>query len=214
MTRQTITTLDATDAERAIVLDVGGMQERPCALAGVAPEERAGVLGELHRRAVDEGRVVLGWSLRDIATVRAAIDDDDEMLWWERNLVNARILDLAPPVPDRPVPYPIPPELEAVRDEIEIDPTWLEIRADIPEPPGIERFWGAWADLDAFFAPYITDRGWAVTLVRNIDSAIGRRDECLRAVGKFRATCEACADLNWLIGRVPTGQWRPAWLHS
>lgn len=42
----------------------------------------------LRQRSIDEDRRIMAWSIDDIAAVRAALPAD-EMLWWEKHLVNA-----------------------------------------------------------------------------------------------------------------------------
>lgn len=47
------------------------------------------ILRGLRDQAIAEDRHIMAWNLTDIAAVRASLPED-EMLWWEQNLVNAQ----------------------------------------------------------------------------------------------------------------------------
>lgn len=70
------------------------------------------------------------------------------------------------------------------------------------------RFWSAWHDDEAFFCPYRTRKGWAAVLVTDIGTGLMQLVEPYREFRDLRAACDHAADLGWLIGRVPTGEWR------
>lgn len=108
--------LDREAARRAICIDFEGTAVDPPAVLGVACEgtwsasvvepqlwpmaargnrhgrvtadQAVDVLRSLRQRAIDEDRRILAWTMREIAAIRRLLPDD-EILWWEQNLVNA-----------------------------------------------------------------------------------------------------------------------------
>ena len=229
MGRQDIPVHGSEAERRSIVIEFDGshddlptalitMQEDRTESTPIDAGSLVDALDELRRRSIDQERLLMATAVGTMTTIRSAIPED-EMYWWERNLINRRIVELVGTDEesihewryagwDDVYPSGDPPEFELL-EPLEVDEEWLEIRACWPEPPGIDRFYRAWSDLIAFFAPYETDKGWAVVLVRNIDSTVRRTDDFVRAVGKFRAACETCADLNWALGRRPGSEWHP-----
>lgn len=108
--------LDRETARRAICIDFEGRRHDPPSLLGVACEgewsatiiepalwpmaargsrhgvvttgDTLSVVRAVQQRAIDEDRLVMAWSIREIEAITAVVTDD-EMAWWWRNLVNA-----------------------------------------------------------------------------------------------------------------------------
>lgn len=77
------------------------------------------------------------------------------------------------------------------------------------DPAGFSATVGAFADDDAFFGPVATTNKYGVVLVIDVDTAFAQREIPFQFAATPREACIATANLNWLIGLVPSGNWRP-----
>lgn len=117
-TRQRKKPLTASEADRAIYIDFEGNQGRPPTFLGAACEGEWGVtvlepefrsvvdwghprgtvgfaeplttLESIRRRAIDEDRRVVAWSIHELDEIRSYYRSDDGAVeWWADNLINA-----------------------------------------------------------------------------------------------------------------------------